>query len=226
MPDSNSDASPTLRKRQSERVREEIRAAFVKLAVERGVHAFSMHDVAETAGVSHRTLYRYYPSRDALINGVLDDAFVKVEAAKRTTHAADELGRGHPDAIAGAFEAFEQHADLVRTAARIREANPSEERREARTEAVRSYLQESGVDPSALDALTVLVRMLTGSDGWIRMTSPEFGLESREAGLAAHWAAQVLIRAAAERHGPLRPTFDDAWPTTDATRADLDDTDG
>lgn len=229
MPDH--DAQPTLRERQSERIREEIRGAFVQLAIGRGVHAFSMHDVAEAAGISHRTLYRYYPTRDALVEDVLEESHTKVEDAKRSSHGPNDVWQGHPDAVAGAFEAFDQHADLIRTSAQLRAADVIDERHDARTESVRRFLAEVGVGPASLDSLTVLVRMLGGSDAWIRMTSPEFGLDSREAGLAAHWATQVLIRAAIDHEGPLRPTTEhgrptDADPTVDDERADNDDAAG
>ena len=225
MPDPDHNTPPTLRERQSERVREEIRSAFVRLAAERGVQAFSMHDVAEAAGISHRTLYRYYPSRDALVEDILEESFTRVEDAKNTSHGPKAIWQGHPDAIAGAFEAFDRHADLVRTAARLRDTDVLDERHDARTESVRRFLAEAGASPAALDSLTVLVRMLTGSDAWIRMTSPEFGLDSHEAGLAAHWAVQVLVRAAIDQHGPLGPTTQHDRPTVDDRSAVDDDAD-
>lgn len=222
MADSNDNPPTTLRERQGQRVRDELRHAFVQLAVERGVHAFSLHDVAEAAGVSDRTLYRYYPTRDALVDDVLDDNTSVVEAAKRDRRLGgdDNGGLDRPDSVAGAFEVFEEHADLVRVATLIRESGLTDHGREARTDDVREFLRASGVHADALDALATLVRMLTGSDGWIRMTSPEFGLASREAGLAAHWAVQVLVAAAAGHDGPLRPRFDEADPGGE----DADDT--
>lgn len=223
MPEPTDGAAPTLRERQSERVRQDLRSAFVRLAVDQGLHAFSLHDVAEAAGVSDRTLYRYYPGRGALIDDVLDEAAALVDAAQGDRPS--DGGLDHPDSVAGAFESFEEHADLVRTSVRIREAGLRDERHEARTAAVRRFVEDSDVDPRARDALAVLVRMLTGSDAWIRMTSPEFGLDSREAGLAAHWAVQVLVRAAGGHEGPLRPIFDDEAGPSDATSGAASDVD-
>ena len=221
-----SDSPPTtLRERQGQRVREELQAAFVRLVVERGVDALSLHDVAEAAGISDRTLYRYYPNRDALIDDVLSEATKLVDTAQRErgVRAGSGDGLDRPDSVAGAFEVFEEHADLVRAAVRIRQSGSVDQRHESRTTAVRDHLDASGVHPEALDALATLVRMLTGADAWIRMTSPEFGLGTREAGLAAHWAVQVLIEAAAGHQGPLRPRFDDGTSAHQHdTRADRD----
>lgn len=209
MPASSDNPPTTLRERQGQRVREELRAAFVRLVVEQGVHGFSLHEVAKAASVSDRTLYRYYPNREALIDDVLSTATEVIDAAQleRGARSRGTEQLDQPDSVAGAFEVFEQHADLVRVIAQIRESGLVDRHHEARSVAEREALASSGVDPEALDALATLVRMLTGSDGWLRMTSPEFGLGSREAGLAAHWAAQVLVDAASRHKGPLRPTF-------------------
>lgn len=199
--------APSLRERQHERVRSDLRAAFIALAVERGVHAFSLHDVAQAAGVSDRTLYRYFPSREELIDDVSRYATGTVDAAQRKSGAMQDDAFDHPEAVAGAFEVFEEHSDLVRTSASIRDAGLDDQRRDARTGQVREFLAAEGVGPEALDELVTLVRMLTGAEGWLRMTSDEFGLGSRESGLAAHWAVQVLVDAARQLDGPLRPTF-------------------
>ena len=199
MTDSSNNPRTTLRERQGQRVRDELRAAFVQLVVEHGVQGFSLHDVAEAAGISDRTLYRYYPNRDALIDDVLDTAASVGAAAQRERRAENETtGQlNHPESVALAFEMFEEHADLVRATARIRESGLIDQHHESRSSAEREALAAYGVHPDALDAMATMVRMLTGSDGWIRMTSPEFGLSSREAGLAAQWAVQTLIKAAA-----------------------------
>jgi AcrR family transcriptional regulator len=43
--------------------------ALVRVVIDDGIHAFSVANVAKRAGVSHRTVYRHFPSRDALIEG-------------------------------------------------------------------------------------------------------------------------------------------------------------
>lgn len=208
--DERASPTPSLRERQSQRVRDELRAAFVGLVVERGARGFTLHDVAEAAGVSDRTLYRYYASREALIEEVRRASGELIEGARRRRGLVlGPVSIDQPEAVAGAFEAFEEHADTVHAAALLRDSGEVDAAHDARTEGIRQFLHFRGVDRQAVRALTAIVRMLTGSDGWRRLTSPEFGLTSREAGLAAHWAVQVLVAAAREHEGALRPAYDD-----------------
>ena len=50
-----------------------MRTAAVKVAEAHGYDAFSMQDVAETAGVSRTTLYKHFPSKDHLLFDALRD---------------------------------------------------------------------------------------------------------------------------------------------------------
>lgn len=59
-----------LRARGKEDTRARIVDAMVRVIVEEGVHAFTVQNVAERAGVSHRTVYRHYPSRERLLEGL------------------------------------------------------------------------------------------------------------------------------------------------------------
>lgn len=50
--------------------RERILDALVRVVMEDGVHAFSVATVAARAGVSHRTVYRHFASREELLEGL------------------------------------------------------------------------------------------------------------------------------------------------------------
>ena len=58
---------PTLTERRHEQTRTAIADAAVALFIERGFGETTMDDVAEAAGVSRRTAYRHYPSKDDLV---------------------------------------------------------------------------------------------------------------------------------------------------------------
>lgn len=85
--------------------------AFAVSGIERAVHA----DVAELAKVSTPTVFKYFPSRDALVEGVLDEAERRVlelvaavpkatetdprDRVKALAMAVDHLCTGSPDLI-------------------------------------------------------------------------------------------------------------------------------
>ena len=204
-----SDPKPSLRERQAEELRASLRAAFVELVLERGGSGFSLHDVAAAAGVSDRTLYRHYPSREALIEAVTTEEVAELERERRDD-VADVGAAIFTDGavIADAFELFEKHGDLVRALRMLRASGEESPASAERTRLAREQLRQAGVDPAAVDQLTALLRLISGGDAWARMAEPDLALDAREAGYAAHWAAQVLIRAAQQVDGPLRPTVE------------------
>jgi len=49
----------------------------------KGLDAASMHNIAETAGVSKRTLYKYFPSKDELYSALIDELLDRVYENKQ-----------------------------------------------------------------------------------------------------------------------------------------------
>ncbi|WP_043657840.1 TetR/AcrR family transcriptional regulator [Nocardia thailandica] len=56
----------------------------------------SMEDIAAAAGIVRRTLYGHFPTREALVEGILDQAFVQIESA------LTEVDLTRPPAVASA----------------------------------------------------------------------------------------------------------------------------
>jgi TetR/AcrR family transcriptional repressor of mexCD-oprJ operon len=82
---------------RSSSLRDRVAAGILEVAAtvlaERG-EAASMADVADTAGVGRATLYRYFPSREALLRALadvaLDDLGERIESAKLDTVPFEE----------------------------------------------------------------------------------------------------------------------------------------
>jgi AcrR family transcriptional regulator len=58
---------PGLRERNKQRTREEIARAAHELFVKRGYNATTLPDIAEAAGVSTRTIFAYFPSKEDIL---------------------------------------------------------------------------------------------------------------------------------------------------------------
>lgn len=85
--------------------------AVVKVILEEGVHAFTVQNVADKAGISHRTVYRHFSSREQLLEGLSDWLYELTLAA----------GLPPPTTVAGMsafvgplFELFSRLQDAMR----------------------------------------------------------------------------------------------------------------
>ncbi len=98
--------------------RERILDALVRVVLEDGIHAFSVATVAQRAGVSHRTVYRHFASREDLLEALAES----VDAAS-LTEATGTPGRP-PDPSLDA--ASEQAGGMIRALERLRDQASAE----------------------------------------------------------------------------------------------------
>ena len=70
---------------RSERARQAILAAAIELLLDRGLRAMSMEEVAERAGVSKATIYRWWDSKDLLALDALSAEWAAPARAERDT---------------------------------------------------------------------------------------------------------------------------------------------
>ncbi len=82
-----------------EGTREDIRNTATKLFTQNGVHASSLSDISEAAGISKGTLYYHYPSKEELVLEIAEEYFAAFTAL--IYHWIDELRLNTPakDAI-------------------------------------------------------------------------------------------------------------------------------
>ncbi|MFF2496257.1 TetR family transcriptional regulator [Agromyces sp. NPDC058064] len=69
---------------------EALAAAALALFDERGFDEVTMAEVADAAGVSRRTLFRYYPSKPDLVWGGFDEAIARFEASLAASRGGAE----------------------------------------------------------------------------------------------------------------------------------------
>jgi AcrR family transcriptional regulator len=197
-------SEPSLRERQARDVRARIRAAFVALVVERGPEGFPLTEVASRAGIAERTLYRHYPNRDAIVDGIEANEVAAMDAELPKFQGWQSLLESRTPFVADSFQVFDRNADLVNATRSLRASGVRNEASYARTEQLRQIVSSiDGVPDDAVDQLVGLIRLLSASDGWARLTEPDLGLDAARAGEAAEWAIRVLIEAARSEPGFL-----------------------
>jgi AcrR family transcriptional regulator len=102
---------PSLRERKKQATREAIRAAALRLALERGPENVRVDDIAEAAGVSPRTYNNYFSSREqAIIAAVTAERASRVAAAVAARPADVSLAGAVIDAVVGQYTDPGDHA--------------------------------------------------------------------------------------------------------------------
>jgi AcrR family transcriptional regulator len=180
----------SLREQQAETARQQILSGVAALLEQSTVDALTMPRVADVSGVSLRTLYRYYPTREQLL-----------EAAGRWI-GSELLGQGYPqtlEEVANSFEEgcrqFDRHPGLVRALALSelgREVRGY--RRGERVNAIRKAL-ENEVGDLPEEELRRAEGVLAYLHNMLAYTTlrEEHGLQGEEIGSALGWAIRTLV---------------------------------
>lgn len=198
---------PSLRERQKSLTRNAILDALAETIVDQGLHDFSVQDVADRAGVSHRTVYRYFPDRDALLDGLAGklDGLFRERDLPLLPDAATDIA----EQVQSAFDVFAEHPRLVRAVAVGALATGEQPRsRRVRDRVFRERVEEAaeGVPDAEARAASAVVRYLANSLAWVALTD-QLGLDEGEATDAVSWAVETLLadlrqRASAPNDAP------------------------
>jgi AcrR family transcriptional regulator len=182
--------SNALRERQAGQTQERILEAVAGLLRAGEMEELSYSLVADRAGVSVPTIYRYFPSRKALFDG-LDRWLARELKRPAFPRSYRELVESTPEF----FRYYQESRDLLSTArvsALLREAN--QEGRKARDEGVSALLAPytSHLEPARAKAVHAVVRLLYSFDSF-EMMQERFGLGPSEISEAVLWTLRTLV---------------------------------
>lgn len=178
------------RREAAKRTREQILEAMVELLADPAAADFSVAAIAKRAGVSEPTVYRYFPNREALMEG-FDKCWEKTAGSVAIPDDPDGLAEAPPVL----FAYYDQHEAIIRAARTRAAANgldvSGRGRRDARiTHAFAPLVAH--LAPADAKAVASLFRYLLNSLAWHTLTG-ELGVESAAAGRAVSWATKALI---------------------------------
>jgi AcrR family transcriptional regulator len=189
----------SLRSRQGDLARQSILDAAAEVLEHEDPDAVSLAQVADTAGVAARTLYRYFPTRNALMAAALE-------------HLNETLGltpRIDPDDIVGTF--LGSGARLAGYPTLVHNLRHTEAGREARSAHRAGRAQEladavatqapAEMDPQSLLAAGAVVASLCGSTAWMTLCD-EANLSVSDAQAATGWAIETILEAVRRGEGP------------------------
>jgi AcrR family transcriptional regulator len=184
-----------LRERQMELTRDLILGALIELIAEGRLAEFSVQDVADGAGVSLRTVYRHFASRDALLEAITPWAEQRLRAAGVMVlpSSADDLTAYVKTKFAG----LARFAPLMMASVKLDAATRIHSQQAVKgLVALRGALSEltSDLDPLLAEAVVWTIRQICSTKTWLTLYE-EGGIDAEHAGAAAAWAVELLLAA-------------------------------
>ena len=196
-------ASSSLRQRQAEQVRRSVLDAAVAELEDRALEDVAMADVAAAAGISLRTLYRYFPDRSSLLHAAGEHLYASLGVPYEIA-GPDEVSASFREAARRLATRPTLTRTLVRTSAG-RAARSAV--RAPRLEAIRAALRPltDDLDAETARRATAVIAHLCSAASWVSV-SDDSDLDDDEAQQAVAWAIDTLI--AALRGLPHAPDHD------------------
>jgi len=180
-----------LRADQMEQTRLRILDAVTQVLADPATEEVTIPLVARRARVSLRTVYRYFPTREALF-----DAWAEWADERLPIHLLSyaETSDRLPDFVRELYRSYDESEPLVKAMLNAKAARTVRERTRRRRQQVfmraMSELTDQLEPKERLRALAV-VYLLASAPGWQAMCD-QWGLDGSEAGRAAAWAVRVL----------------------------------
>ncbi len=184
---------PTLRERQKTATHALILEAVGRCMQDRGLEELNFAEVAAEAGVGLRTVYRYFPTKDLLL-----DAFWSWLHASLGIDAFPETARELVALPAKVFPMFDAQEAVIRGMMASRQGRDVRMRvNDKRQAAIRkSVIDGAGELPEPeLSRVCAACQLLYSATAWFTMKD-YWGMSGEEAGKAAGEAIQALIDTA------------------------------
>jgi AcrR family transcriptional regulator len=184
--------APSLRDRQAEQVRTAVLDAAVAALETKAVDDIAMAEVAAAAGISLRTLYRYFPDRASLLHAAGDRVYASL-GVPQDIASADDIAPSFLDAARRLSARPELTRALVQTTAG-REARSAA--RVQRVGSIRNALAPltADLDPDLARRATAIVTHLCSAASWLSVAD-ESGLAPLDAQQAVAWAIDTLVHS-------------------------------
>jgi AcrR family transcriptional regulator len=179
-----------LRARQKRATRQRILDAAGRLLEDRGLEEFSFGVIAAEAGVKERTVYRHFPSKTALIQGLCGWYQERIRYGDFARTEAELLAK--PLQIFPALDSNETLARALWASPQGREFRLSnvEERKDGIKAAIADAVR--GLPPRQSRWIAAVVHVLLSSATWQTMKD-YWGLSGEDAGKASAMAMELLL---------------------------------
>jgi AcrR family transcriptional regulator len=170
-----------VREAKKRETRRALSSAALRLADERGLHGFTLEEVAIAAGVSARTFFNYFPSKEAAITGLDPDELIAVAEALEQRPAEE----GPVDALVAVLipedDALSEESSAYALRMALVERHPEllphrlavqQQVERAMAEALARRLGSYSDDPYAVIVVAALTNALRAATEWHQRVQP------------------------------------------------------
>ena len=182
-----------LRERQVAQTREFILDAVTALLGDRRADEVTTREIATAAGVSERTVYRHFPDRTAVLEG-LSQRMTRIDGVKPA------FGAGSLDDIAPLSRRLMELLDEHYVTARAEAVFNADPRRfaadtQTNTRELRELFERELPELGEREQLRIaaVIRCLLSTQAWLRMRE-ECGVPGTESGPVVAWVIDTIIR--------------------------------
>lgn len=194
-----------LREQQLALTRTTILDALAAEITQNGLVDLSIQAVADRAGVTHRTVYNHFPTREALNDAFAE--YVELLLAKQAVEPANLAVDRWPQIAHDAQDVFNLRPEHIRAYVMMTIATgmPASVFRTRSKRMAKALEDELGLPPATAKLVVSAIRMFMSSTSWFVMNA-HHGLTSADAGRVCAWAIKTLIDAARNGDVPLPTT--------------------
>jgi AcrR family transcriptional regulator len=201
-----------LRAEQLEQTRLRILEAVTEVVADEAVEELTVPLVAERARVSLRTVYRHFPTREALIDAWSD--WVS-ETLSIHLHSYPETPEELVEFAPGLYRSYDENEALVKAMLNSHAARSVRVRsRRRRQRSVEQAIEQLTPDlaPEERRRALAVIYLLISAPAWQAMRD-QWGLDGAEAGQAAEWAVRVLVDELRRNPDGIRNSKEgEQWP--------------
>lgn len=196
---------------QAQQTRDAILQALAEQLVSNNSPDFSVADAAAKAGVTPRTVFRYFPTKSDMLQAVSEWVFGLTGRV-----ALPEQPGDLPQTVVDSYALFERHAELMQALllsdlGRGVRSQMTARRRQGLVKALAPALMP--LKPEWQSALTAVLAHLVTAEAWWQMRSA-FDPQRDQLGQAAAWVIDCVLAAVdrGELPDPLTPTVSGESP--------------
>jgi AcrR family transcriptional regulator len=181
-----------------QRTRRAILEAMADVITESNGIGFSVQAVADRAGVTHRTVYNHYPTREALCDAFLEYVDELLASTDWALEPPVMSIASLPTLVDGLYRTLELRERYVRAGVILMLGNrrPMKAWR-GRTRTLEKVIARGAGDRPPLEPrqAAAALRLFVSSVGWHLLTE-QIGLSTDEAAATSAWATRTLLEAA------------------------------